>query len=192
MKVLVLLLVSGCSFGFGSAYVGEHRPRHRVDVDACLTDDAGQCTDHKQIGHDERGRQFWGVVTQFPAAGVAVVDDQPTYRLEPSLEVLSGNGRLAWGVRSSLLFEGHTVATPLTGIGHLSLSDRFGIYAGAGYSPYARVGDETTYLGGRALVGAQVALTRILILSLEADSLWLDGPDGYRSTGFTTHLGFFL
>lgn len=196
-----LLALTACSFGFGSAYVGQWRPRTHVDVDACLVDDAGQCRDHKQIVTAEPARRFWGVIVPLPALGAAHIDHAghttTSVRAEPGLEILSGYGKLAWGVRGSVLFEDHTVATPITAIGHLSLSPRFGIYAGAGYSPYARIaGDhmpsETTALGGQVLAGAQIALARALVLSLEADSTWLDVAGGYHSFGLTGQLGLFL
>lgn len=201
MRSLALVALTGCSFGVGSPYVGKWRPHRHVDVEACLVDDTGACTDHKQIITETPPKHFWGAILQFPGLGAASVtragDTTAEVRAEPSLELLSGFGRFGWGVRAGAIIDGNAIATPVTAIGHFSATDRVGLYAGAGFSPWARLAldhmpVETSHLGARVLVGAQLALTRILILSVEADSLWIGFDGGYHSLGLTGHIGVFL
>lgn len=198
---LALLLLSGCSIGIGGAYVGKHAPRRDVQVEACLVDDAGACIDRKQIVRDQPARHFWGALLAFPAIGGASVTQNgmksSEFRAEPSLEVLSGYGRFAWGVRGSWLLDGSSMSVPITAIGHVSLVPRLGIYAGLGYAPWAqlthdRAASEAAYANARALAGAQIRLARNFALSLETDSLWLGFDGGYHSYGFTGHLGIFF
>lgn len=201
MKLALLVVLSGCSIGIGGAYVGKHAARRDVQVDACLVDDAGTCVDRKQIVRDQPARHFWGALLAFPAIGGASVTSagmkSTEFRAEPSLEVLSGYGRLAWGVRGSWVVDGQTMSFPFTAIGHVSVAPRLGLYAGLGYAPWAelkhdRAASETSAANARALAGVQIRLGRNFAFSLETDSLWLGFDGGYHSYGFTGHLGLFF
>jgi len=207
VAVVALGQLAGCAIGAGSAYVGQWRPRTEVAIDACLVDEAGRCTDHKQVIETIPARRFWGVLIAFPALGGASVshagEHHTRLRFEPSLEILRGHGRFAWGVRGSFVGDdAGAFAFPVTGLGHLSLTPRLGVYGGVGYSPFARLVErnrpgEITLIGGRALVGLQLAFSRahsenFMVLSLEADTLLLGFDDPYRSTGVTGHLGLFF
>ena len=196
----LVVVAAGCSVSVGG-YVGKHVARTNVDVEACLVDDYGRCTEKKQIVTHLPARHFWGAIVAFPALGAASVtagDKTETgIRAEPSLEVLSGNGRYAWGVRGSFLLDDQSTSVPVMAMGHISLAPRLGVYAGLGYAPWARLARDhmpelTSSNNERALVGVQIALQRIMVLSVEAVTLWLGFDGGYRSFGFTGHLGFFL
>jgi len=199
------LLVTGCSVGAGSAYVGQWSPREQVDFEVCLQDEAGRCIDTKRVVSQVPGRRFWGVTTTFPAIGasqVQVGDQKSTkFRMEPSLEILKGSGRVAFGVRTSVLIDtgDKQVATalPVTAIGHLSLHPRWAVHAGLGMVPFMRAEDTNAFVGGRGLFGFQYALSKthsenFIVLSLELDTIYVLFDEPYRSTGLTGHIGLFF
>jgi hypothetical protein len=198
----VVAALGACSLGAGSAFVGQWRPHDQVDFDACLVDDAGRCVEHKHAVTHVPGRRFWGAIVTLPAAGaVSVAHDgeRVTHvRLEPSLEVLEGDGRVAVGVRAGPTLDlEEAIAVPVTVIGHLSLSDRLSVHAGAGYSPFAQRASEVSILGARGLVGFQLAISRVqsenfIVVSLEADTMWIHFDRSYRSTAMSGHLGVFF
>ena len=200
MKYLLTVALAGCSLGVGSPYVGKHRPAEHVEVEACLVDDAGACSEKKQILSESPARHFWGVVAEFPGVGAAEVtkagETSTQLRLELSLEVIKGFGKLGLGVRGSWMLDGSEMTTPLTAIGRYSLSPRLGIYAGAGYSPFSQFRDngmtETSLLGARVIGGLQVALSRVFVLAVEGDTMFVHFDGGYRSIGLSVNLGLFL
>ena len=215
VPALVLAQLAGCSFGMGSAYVGQWRPHERVDFEACLQDEAGRCIDRKQVTTHVPGRRYWGVIVALPAIGVARATHRGTSstltRLEPSVEYLRGRGRWAVGARASFVFEAKNeradvpedqrspllVSLPLTAIGRVSLSPRVSAHAGLGYSLFSALNDERSSVASRGLVGVQLALTKthsenFILLTLEADLMRVRLDEPYRSTGVTGNLGVFF
>ncbi len=202
--VLLLALASaGCtSLGFGSAYVGQWRARDEVALRACREDESGRCMEHKEIVRHVPERSFGGVIFPYAAMGASFVTHEgrtiPRFRIEPSLEILRGRGRFAWGVRSGLVVDVRGAASvPAMAVVHYSLLERIGVYGAAGVVPYARRASETALLGGRGLLGLQWAISRpdletYWVLTVEADTQWLQFADPYRSTGITGHIGVFF
>lgn len=195
-------LMGGCSFGVGSAFVGQWRPHERVDVDACLIGEAGQCADRKQVTTHVPERAYWGVLIAYPAAGIARVSQGDARankaRLAPSLEVLTGKGRLAVGARVGAQVElDGARAMPIVVLGHVSLAERLSVHAGGGYLPYARLHGETTFVGAEALGGFQLALSRTrsetyIVATVEGDMTWIGFTRPYHAIGLTGHLGIFF
>lgn len=206
---------AGCSTGFGSAYVGQWRPRNPVAFEACIEDDQGRCLEQKRVHKPVAGRTFWGTAFSLGVGASKVKhagESRTRTRTEPSMEVLWGFGRTAWGVRGSTVIDTYSSSSDmqgaaatdystsmlaLTGLGYLSLSDQVGVRAGLGALPYSRLGktDETSYLGARGLLGLQLALLRttadrFLVLTIEADTVLVRAEQTYRSSGLTFHLGF--
>ena len=214
------VLSSACSVGVGGAFVGQWRARSVVDYDVCIEDDAGRCASRKLVEHQQRARTFSGGVVSFPSVGVASVsvDDAgartTVLRLGSSFEYLRGRGRLALGARAGVVVDVDSddsrgrpmLAVPISGIGHLGLSDRFALYAGFGLSPYARARLDdgegrsrpmVSTAGWCALVGWSTVLFRTYdtrtIAIVEADTLQLHfGDRWYRSFAATLQLGVFL
>lgn len=194
--------VAGCGLGVGSAFVGQWHPHDRVAYNACLVDDAGACIDRKQVMTRVPGREFWGALVAFPSmGGASVTHDGVTtarFRLEPSLEVLRGSGRLALGLRTGVMIDADgATALNAMAIGHISMTERLSLHLGAGFVPYAETAEESAMIGARGLVGLQLALSRTqgrthFVLTVEADTTWIDLATSYRSTGVTGYLGLFL
>lgn len=206
MRAAVLLLAvasSGCtSLGVGSAYVGQWRAHDEVAFRACREDESGRCLEHKEVVRHVPERSFSGVIVPYAAMGVAWVTHEDRtiarYRIEPSLEILHGRGRAAWGIRSGAMIDVRgAVAVPAMAMVHYSLFERVSVYGSAGFVPFARRARETSLLGGRGLLGFQWAFARTdreayWVLSVEADTVWLRFAEPYRSTGITGHLGLFF
>jgi len=208
-SILALIPLAGCAVGAGSAYVGQWRPHDEVAFEACLVDDQGKCLERKEVVEHVPGRRFWGVLIAFPAVGAAGVthagDSQTVFRVEPSLEILRGSGRWAVGIRGGPVIDsgvgmdakGGAVSVPLTAIGRLSVLDQVSVYAGLGFSPFARLAGETAFSAERALAGLQLALSKthsenFIILSVEVDQVRIQFDDPYRSTGVTGNIGLFF
>jgi hypothetical protein len=199
---LVAASLGGCSAGFGSAFVGQWRPYDRVDVDACLVDDAGRCREHKQVTTEVPGREFWGVVIAYPAAGVSSITQGGAHatrlRLTPSLEVMAGSGRFAVGGRIGAQIDRDGAGSmPIVGLAHLSLAERLSVHAGGGYLPYARQHGEIVHVGAQALGGFQLALSRArsenyIVATVETDVTWIAFAQHYRAIGISGHLGVFF
>lgn len=206
MRRLALVFVAlgscGCGMGFGSAYVGQWRARDVVEYRACLEDEQGKCISEKESIKHEPERSYFGVVVSTPAIGASFIthdgETKTRFRLDMSTEVLWGRGRAAYGVKGSFLVDAPaTLMTPLMLMGHYSLHDRLGVYAGAGVIPWARTGAETANLGGRGLFGVQWALARVRsenfwILTVEADTSFIKFDTRYRSTGVVGNIGFYF
>ena len=222
MKVVFALFVAlvaccglGCSFGIGSAYVGQWRPHDQVDFEACLVDQTGKCVDKKQVVSHIPGRNFWGTIIALPALGAAQVEfkgeTSTQIRAQASLEVLKGSGRWAVGIRAGFVNtskvgkdangmpfkNGSASSAPIDVLGHLALLDRLSVYGGVGFSPIATIGDQTSSVAGRALAGLQFPLNRTqgetyIMLSLEIAREFFQFDDPYRATGVTGHLGIFF
>jgi hypothetical protein len=202
LLVTAVALLGGCSIGVGSAFVGQWRPYDRVDFDACLVDAAGRCTERKQVTTHVPERKFWGVIVAYPAAGIAEVSQGGArtrrMRYAPSLEVMTGSGRVALGARvgAQLEVDGAS-AMPIVALAHLSLAPRLSVHAGGGYVPYARLRGESAFVGAQGIAGFQLALSRVrsenyIVATVEADETWIGFAQRYRSTGLTAHLGIFF
>jgi hypothetical protein len=203
MRTLLLaLLCTGCSMGFGSAYVGQWRAREEVVFKACLEDAAGRCIEEKESVRHAPARSFSGVIVPYAAMGASFVTHEgkttPRYRIEPSLEYVRGRGAWAWGLRVGAIFDIRAASSvPAMLVGHYSLSERVSLYAAGGVIPYARRANETGLFGARGLFGFQWALGRVhgenyWVLSFEGDTSFIKFAEPYRATGVTGHLGFFF
>jgi hypothetical protein len=200
--LIVALASSGCSLGFGSAYVGQWREHDEVEFKTCIEDDAGRCTSEKETVKHVPERAYWGVIVPYAAMGASWVSREgattPRFRIEPSMEILRGRGRWAYGVRVGGVFDILEASSlPLMVLGHYSLTERLSLHAGGGYIPIAGRFSERSNVGARGLVGFQWALGRVRtetywVLSGEADTMWIDFDRSYRSTGFTVHFGPFF
>ena len=209
-RVLALLSLTGCAIGGGSAYVGQWRPHDEVEFEACLVDDAGRCTDRKEVVQHVPGRRFWGAIVSFPAMGFAKTShaglDKTVMRVAPTLELLRGTGRWAYGLRSGLVIdavvgmndkEGGATVLPLEAIGRMAVIDRLSLYGGVGFAPFAQSQGERAFSGEHVLAGLQYALSKthsenFIILSLEADTMFIQFDDPYRSSGLTGSIGLFF
>lgn len=215
ISALMITAISGCSFAGGSAYVGQWKPREHVEFEACLLDPAPpgmrgkeECKDRKKVVTEEPGRRFWGVILaalQFGGSSATFRGETNTqFRFQPSLEVLRGKGRWAYGLRTGFFLEsaedepgappppppapgeeemappGESVtAWDVMAVGHVALFERLSAYAGLGYVPRAGIYDERTSLGARGLLGVQLGLAKThsanyIVLTLELDRLYLD------------------
>lgn len=183
------------------------------------TPEAAACKDRKEVVTDLPPRRFWGVLLpmlQLGASSVSFRDRQDSLeiRFQPSIEFLRGKGRWAYGLRTGLLSEtgGSTerrgdmeeeeinslAAWDVTAVGRVSVHDRLALHAGVGYLPYAGFVGESTHVGARGLVGAQIGLSKVhtetrFVLTLELDHLAFTlGDDPYRSTSLTGFVGIFF
>ncbi|MEO8703886.1 MAG: hypothetical protein ABI867_27805 [Kofleriaceae bacterium] len=217
--VVIAVMLAGCSFGMGSAYVGQWSPKKQVEFEACLVETAmaadvqatsNTCVDKKQVVTEVPGRKYWGVILSMLTMGAARVEfegqSSTEFRFQPGLEYLQGRGRWALGVRAGLLLDGKstdgveggaTAAATVALLGHVSIFDQMSLYGGVGYLPYGGTGDDRTFLGVQGLGGFQYALNKThsetyIVLSFEVDHTYLQLGDGYRSTGFTGHFGIFF
>lgn len=215
-------LATGCTFGAGSARVGQWVARREPAIEACLASNLAAvqtpttvgglrapCAERKQVVRERPARRFWGVITQAPTIGYASArlgeERFRAFRFAASLEFLRGRGRWAYGLRGGLLADRST-ATDGRGflgydalaMGHLAVTERLSLYAGLGYLPYAKVDEQTTSLGGRGLLGLQLPLNKThsdnsIVLTLELDHVRLaDLPSSYRSFGGVATLGIFF
>lgn len=192
----------GCSMGFGSAYVGQWRARDVVEYRACLEDDQGKCISEKESVKHEPQRSYFGVIMNTPAMGASFVthdgETKTRFRLDMGTEILWGRGRAAYGVKGSFIFDTPgTLMTPLMLMGHYSLHERLGVYAGGGFIPWAKTGTDVANIGGRGLFGVQWALARVRsenfwILTVETDTSWIKFDTRYRSTGVIGNIGFYF
>jgi len=215
MKIAIIaFMLAGCSFGVGSSYVGQWKPKHQVDFEACLVDETGKCIDKKQVTSEVPGRKFWGVILAFPALGASSVtykgETGTEIRGEPSLEILKGSGRWAFGIRANVLIDektgmgtdgmpkpGGVISFPVDAIGHVAIVDRLSLYGGVGLSPYSTIDDEHTFVAGRGLVGLQFPISKthsenFIIFSFEVDRMYIQFDQPYHATGYTGHIGLFF
>jgi hypothetical protein len=221
MRALVMLaVISGCSFGVGSSYVGQWNPRKQVEFEACLVEDApdanapaksATCKDKKQVVKEVPGRKYWGVILPILQLGGARVDfagkQETVFRIQPAIEYMQGRGRWALGVRTGVLVDSAAqeadgtarVASAMTValIGHVSIFDQMSLYGGVGYLPYGGTQGERTSVGVQGLGGFQYALNKthsetFIVFSFEVDQTYLQLDTTYRSMGFTGHFGIFF
>lgn len=215
--LLALLAVApACSVGAGSAYVGQWRAHERVDVEVCVEDASGRCVEERQIVSQVPARRFWGFsMGMVVGAASTATEGDGDLRLRTGFatEYLRGRGNLAAGLRADMLVDfgdDMVMALPLMAMGHLGLSDRLALHAGAGVSPLNSRQEPAadpdgplpepidSHLGVRALAGLQIVLTHAqqanrLILTVEGDAYRASFDDtAYRSFGLVGHLGFFF
>jgi hypothetical protein len=213
---LAVCLAGGCSFGAGSAYVGQWRARDEIEYRICVEDEAGRCTARKDVVSRVGARRFWGALVTYPAMGFATVSipgrRDAAFMMALSAEYLRGRGDLALGLRVGTNLQyglEHALQTfPVTALGHLGLSERFAIYGGAGPSPHNRLvlGDRsddvpdtrtTSWTGVQAVAGLRTVLSRAqetrIVVSLEGSLLrvWFD-EGALGASGLLVHLGMFI
>lgn len=212
---LAAMAGAGCTFGFGSPYVGQWRAREAVEFEVCVEDQHGACTEEKPVVTRLPARKFWGFSLTYPMVGMSFPniggEGETALRLEMSAEYLRGKGRFAWGLRQSAIFdvasENTIITAPLTLISHVGLSERFSAYGGLGFSWYNNVStgqdgmiisESTSYFGGRALAGLQIVGSKSqrnsrIFYTFEVDSSLSRLYDmTYRSWGMTLSIGLFL
>ncbi|HEY4177950.1 MAG TPA: hypothetical protein VGM90_13980 [Kofleriaceae bacterium] len=204
MRLLVVVLLGGCTVGAGSAYVGQWRQHHERVLEACLEDETGACVEHKVVDVDVPARKFWGATLEW-SMGVAA-DDGAAFRVEYATSFIRGRGRFAWAMRGGVILDvERSVSTNAMAFGYYSLLPRLALRAGLGYVPWAMTTGplhpsethETTHLGGRALVGAQYVVKRsrgenFLVLSLDVDRMYLGFERAREATGVTSSIGLFF
>ena len=203
LGLLAGALLAGCGVGIGSSYVGQWRERSEVQYEVCIEDEAGQCQTRRAITSHLPARKFWGMKVSYPVLGLASVsrdgESRTLAQLDLSAEYLQGKGRLAGGVRGGLVTHVASdivFAFPVMAMGHVGISERLGLYGGAGYVPYAELLREemdgiTSNLGWRALGGVQIVMNRThtelrILLNLEADHMVVEfGDFSQESTGLS-------
>jgi hypothetical protein len=194
--------LGGCGLGFGSAFVGQWRPRDQVEFDACLVDDSDRCVEQKEVVTPVPARRFWGAIITYPALGAALVTEggvrRTRLRLTPSLELMRGWGAYALGVRAGVQLDRSAAgAVPVVVLAHVSMTERLSVHVGGGSVPYARLHGERAHVGAQGLAGAQLALSRAeaenyVVITVEADTTWVGFAESYRSNGLSAHLGIFF
>lgn len=212
---LIASCAPACTFGLGSAHVGQWRERDQVDYEVCVEDDAGNCAERREVVSHLPPRRYWGMIFNYPSIGASSVSadgvDGGFFRLELSAEYLRGYGRLAFGVRAGSVHDlgwnrSMTAFPVVTGLVHYSLSERLTLYGGGGGAPYMIVQHRrdgeiveelTSHAVLRAVVGIQLAIARYgetyWILGLEGDTLGAFAGDvDYRSSGLVFNFGIFI
>lgn len=218
--IAVGLMGTGCTIGFGSSYVGQWRAHDKLEFEVCIERPDGTCEANEPVMRHVPARRYWGVSVLIPAFGPSFIsvgdNDGTVIRGGALFEVLKGNGRYALGIRSGLLItngaeENDTTlltSIPVTGIGHIGLSERFSVYGGLGYIPYADLHyvpasgaaatDQTSSLGGQLLVGMNIVNSRSLsefrtLWTLEIERTWVhfDKLD-HHATSIVAAFGFSL
>lgn len=205
---VLVLMCGGCSFGIGSAYVGQWRAHDETAFTVCVENEAGECESQQTVITHVPERSYWGLTLTYPTIGVAASsrdgDRFAAFRMELSAEFLKGRGERAFGGRAGALLDFGGDATlmsvPVMAVAHYGFSKRFGFYGAAGYSPYSElsfVADEpslVSHVGWRAVAGLQIValITRNenrLIWVFEGDRMAANFGDlHYRSWGLTGHL----
>jgi hypothetical protein len=201
----LVLCCSGCTLGWGSAFVGEWRGRKEIDYRACLEDEQGRCLKKREKTKFIPERSFFGVAHSLPGAmGASWVTHkgvtQPKFRMESTLEVLKGRGPLAFGVRLGAALDMDdkiAVMIPVTLHGHYALTDQFNIYGGGGWVPYAQHDGERSFVGARGLVGFRWSFANTFrqtfwLLGVEANTTWVHFDKPYLSTGSIGYVGAFF
>jgi hypothetical protein len=202
------LATSGCTFA--TTYVGEHVARDKVAHRLCIGGDereaSSPCDEVVDVPSREQERAFRGGSLILPAADIAHAkylgsEASTVGRVELGAQYILGQGRWAYGLRGSFLFEaGHPASTgmrmtPVTALGYVSVAPRLNLHGGIGYAPYTYFGSRGG--GGtfdatvvRGLVGTDILLVRgtsvALSLNLELDTMTtLSSMNDFRSTGIT-------
>jgi hypothetical protein len=202
---VLALCNSGCTIGWGSAFVGEWRARKELEYRACLEDEQGRCIKTHEKTKTIPARSFMGVAHSLPATmGASWVtyqgDTQPKFRAESVLEVLRGRGPWAYSVRFGAAFDVDklvAVMVPVTIQGHYALTEKFNLYAGGGWVPFSVRDDERSIIGARGLVGLRWAFANtyqqnFFVLGVEGNTTWVYFDESYLSTGAVGYLGGFF
>lgn len=219
MKALVLALVTlgGCALGAGTSTVGIWRPTRVVDTDVCVEDGSDACTQTIEVARDLPERSFGGGLLSIFDPGYAYVSggtagSSHRFALESHYEYLRGRGGVALGLRvgANLALGGANVpaksptstmlfTAPVTAVAHWG-TERFSLYGGAGYTPYATEKIEnadmttsTQVRGFNMLAGGRAVLRtgRMYRLSFAIDVFrqYLDSMVATSATaGFGLHL----
>jgi len=207
MRALALVALSGCAVGAGTSTVGIWRPKRVVDTTVCIEDAPGHCAQTVEVARDLPERSFGGGLFSWFNPGYMRVDGAAVganrFAMDSHYEYLRGRGGLGVGLRiggnvaigsDSMLY-----AFPVTLVGHWGF-DRWSIYAGPGYTPYAgekeTMGPTTTttsHTGFNLLAGGRVLLragrSNQLTLSTDVFRQYLDGV---TATSVTAAFGIHL
>jgi len=202
-RVIVLALLGGCALGAGTSTVGIWRPHRDVDTDVCVQEGSDSCTRTIEVARDLPERSFGGGLIAVLNPGYAHVSGamggtSHRFELDSHYEYLRGRGGVALGLRvgANLAFDlagapkkspTSTMLTtlPVTAVAHWG-TERFSVYGGAGYTPYATDevtdGDTTTtrrISGFHVMAGSRAVLRTArsyrLSVAVEAFRQYLDG-----------------
>jgi hypothetical protein len=200
---IVLALLGGCALGAGTSTVGIWRPHRAVDTDVCVQDGSDACTRTIEVARDLPERSFGGGLVAVFDPGYAYVTGamggtHNRFALDSHYEYLRGRGGVALGLRigANLALDlagapkkspTSTVLTtvPVTAVAHWG-TERFSVYGGAGYTPYATDevtdGDTSTtrrVSGFHVMAGTRAVLRTArsyrLSVALEVFRQYLDG-----------------
>ena len=157
-RVLVLVLLAGCTVGGSSSMVGRYRGQRVIDSTACVQNNApgGGCEKLISIGREIPPRKFTTMSFTFGAAGYMQQRGREqdadyvghSVNILGHLEYLYGRGRWAIGGRLGADFANGAddrvfFLMPISVVAHLG--DLWGsVYIGGGYSPVAL---EQQYVG---------------------------------------------
>lgn len=185
----VLLVLTGCTVGAGTSTVGIWRPKRVVDTEVCIQEQPGRCTRTTEVARDLPERSFGGGLFSWFNPGYMRVDGATRapdrFALDSHYEYLRGRGGLGLGARIganiALGSDAMLFTLPVTLVGHWGF-ERFSVYGGPGYTPYAtdRLGMASierrgfhVMAGGRVLLkaGRQTQLTA----SVDTFRQYLDG-----------------
>jgi hypothetical protein len=173
LALVALAGLAGCTVGAGTSTVGIWRPKRVVDTDVCIQDGGEQCTRTVQVARDLPERSFGGGLFSWfnpgymRVSGAAMGTDR--FAIDSHYEYLRGRGGLGLGVRlgANIAVGSGAImyAMPVTLVGHWGF-ERFSLYAGPGYTPYAAdkvntTGNMTTEIdrrGFHVMAGARVLL----------------------------------
>lgn len=198
----VLLLASGCAIGAGTSTVGIWRPKRVVDTEVCVQERGTTgCSRTTEVARDMPARSFGGgLVAWFNPGYMHLGGDAGSRDLfvaDSHYEYLRGRGgfalggrlgaNIAFGADKQMMF-----TMPVTAVGHWGF-ERFSLYGGAGYTPYAlyKVEDASTTLHGfHVMAGARYVVqprrsTR-LTSSVDVFQYFLEGV---VATSATTAIG---
>jgi hypothetical protein len=201
--VIVLALLGGCALGAGTSTVGIWRPHRAVDTDVCVQEGSDQCTKTIEVARDLPERTFGGGLLAVFDPGYAYVSGamggtSHRFALDSHYEYLRGRGGVALGLRiganlalgvadfptksptSTML-----LTVPVTAVAHWG-TERFSVYGGAGYTPYATDeisdGDTTTtrrVSGFHVMAGSRAVLRTArsyrMSVAVEVFRQYLDG-----------------
>lgn len=170
MTLCTALAVSGCAIGAGTSTVGIWRPQRVVDTQVCVQEKPGTCTRSVEVARDIPARSFGGGVFAWFNPGYLRLGGDAGSRsmfvADSHYEYLRGRGGVAVGGRiganMALGSDRSLLTVPVTVVGHWGYP-RVSVYAGVGYTPYARLrmdGDPATTLRGFHMLAGARALLR--------------------------------
>ena len=194
--VLAAVMCAGCAIGSNTMLVGSAREHRQIDTVVCVETRRGVCDRTVEVGRVTPARSFGagGVVVPIGYAHVRGAPDSSRLAAGIHAEYLRGRGGLGIGGRAGL--NGLVGASermwsvPVTALGYWGVR-AFSVFAGGGYTPFARVEGSTDMLHGpNVLAGA-----RFIVLSAASGERATANLElSYTSLGeldiITTTIGF--